>query len=492
VSDAHVEIELKFLVPAASRAALAAALAERGTARRVALIDAYFDTPDLRLARAGLAWRMRREGARWVQGLKAARGGALERFEHEVVRPDASLDPRAHAETAPGRQLLEMLAQACAEGQDAVQRFQIQQRRLLRRVRTRGAVVDIALDEARLVAGGDVRSLREVEFELVSGSTTAMLDLVERWRRRYGLVLDPRNKAERGHALAAGLADPPLRKAALPRYDGDAGALDAFGAVCDECLAQIGRNAIGLIEGEPALRAEHVHQTRVGIRRLRSALRAYRGWVAEPPAELVDGLRALFAELGKARDSDVLAGDIAAELQRAGAPQLAPAAAGGEPDLTALVRGEATQRLLLAWIAWRVGLEPLAGPQQPLKRLARRRLRRWHRGLVDGCRRFDELEPAALHQLRKHVKRQRYALEFLAPLLPRQRAARHLQVLATAQQALGEINDLVVARDRYQARVADDPAAWFAVGWLSARLGEARGTARAALALLAAVEPLPS
>lgn len=491
MTAAHIEVELKFLVPASSRAALAAELGARGAARRVSLIDAYFDTPDRHLARAGLAWRMRREGRRWVQGLKAARSGALERFEHEVVRPDASPDPQAHAGTPTGQQLIELLEKAKADGQEAGQRFQLQQRRLIRRVHTRGAVVDIALDEGRLTAGAAVQKFREIEFELVSGSPVAMLGLVERWRRRFGLVYDPRNKAERGHHLVAGSPHPPLRKAKSPRYDKASSALDAFGAVFDECLAHLNRNAIGLADGDPELRAEHVHQARVGIRRLRSALRAFRGWVAEPPAGLVDGLRRLFAELGKARDSDVLASGVVAELKQAGAPPLALPAGSAAPDLAALIRSDETQHQLLAWISWRAGLQPLAEPQDALQRLARKRLRRWHKRLVDGCRRFEELEPTALHTLRKHAKRQRYALEFFAPLLPHKRAARHLQALAAAQQALGEINDLVVARDRYQALVTADPAAWFAVGWLTARLAEARERARDELGHLAAVEPLP-
>ncbi|HEY8880251.1 MAG TPA: CHAD domain-containing protein [Roseateles sp.] len=480
----HAEVELKFLVPAAMRVALAAELAGRGTARRVSLIDAYFDTPDQRLARAGLAWRMRRQGGRWVQGLKAAGSGALERFEHEVERPDATPDPQAHAETAPGQLLLDLHSEAVGL------HFQIQQRRLLRRVRTGGAVVDIALDEGRITAGTAVQRFSELEFELVSGSPVAMLGLVERWRRRFGLIYDPRNKAERGHHLAAGLAHPPLRKARSPRYDKGASPLEAFGAVFDECLAHLSRNAIGLAEGDAELRSEHVHQTRVAIRRLRSALRAFRGWVAEPPAGLVDGLRRLFAELGKARDRDVLGSGVAAELEQAGAPPLALPAEGAAHDLGALVRGDDVQHVLLAWITWRTGLQPLAQPQEPLKRLARKRLRRWHKALVDGCRRFDELGPEALHTLRKHAKRQRYALEFFAPLLPHKAAARHLQALAAAQQVLGEINDLVVARDRYQDLVASDPAAWFAVGWLTARLAEAREKARDELGRLAAVQEL--
>ncbi|MDP1013842.1 CHAD domain-containing protein, partial [Klebsiella pneumoniae] len=77
---------------------------------------------------------------------------------------------------------------------------------------------------------------------------------------------------------------------------------------------------------------------------------------------------------------------------------------------------------------------------------ARQRLRRWHKGLVASCRAFDELDDEALHDLRKRVKRQRYVFECFAPLLPAKPAARHLQALAAAQEQLGEINDLSVAR----------------------------------------------
>ncbi|MFX5660505.1 hypothetical protein ABTE05_19255, partial [Acinetobacter baumannii] len=88
-----------------------------------------------------------------MQALKSASRSGLERFEHEVPRPDGRPDPAAHAGTGPGDQLLALRAQARAEGLEAGVRFQTQVRRLTRRVRTRGAVVDIALDEGRLLAG---------------------------------------------------------------------------------------------------------------------------------------------------------------------------------------------------------------------------------------------------------------------------------------------------------------------------------------------------
>jgi triphosphatase len=284
----------------------------------------------------------------------------------------------------------------------------------------------------------------------------------------------------------------PLRKAAAPRYARGASATEVFGAVLDECLAHVSRNVVGLAEGDPAQRSEHVHQCRIGIRRLRSALRTFRGWVAGPPAELVQGLRMLLAALGAARDRDVLSSGVAAQLALAGAPPLALPGDGDAADPAALARSGDTQRLLRAWLSWRTSLAepPAVARARKLKHRARRRLRRWHRRLAATAQGFDELDDAALHALRKRVKRQRYAVEFFAPLLPHKAATRHRQALAAAQQSLGRINDLVVARAGYRALVDGEPAAWFAVGWLTARIADAKASARDDLRHLAAQPPL--
>jgi inorganic triphosphatase YgiF len=527
------EIELKFLVPAAARAAVAAEMA-RGSAtlERRTLAASYLDTRDRRLARAGIAWRLRREGRRWIQALKAGGANALERFEHEVIRPVGTHDPLEHAGTKVGDRLLVLLERARADGVEVEVRFRTEVRRTARRVRTRGAVVEIAFDEGRLLSGDARLRIREVEFELVSGSAVAMLALADRWRKRFGLIHDPRSKAERGDRLAQGEPHPPLRKAAQPDYRQDADALGAFGAVLDECLAQINRNAIGLIEGDPALRVDHVHQLRVGIRRLRSALRSFDGWVPMPPAALVDELRALFAELGRSRDSDVLDTGVVAELAKVGAPPLAMPAGAAGPDPAEALRSQRTQALLLALIAWRAGLAELPpaaaagarpdeatlqeggddgeaeaeagsegeaeapeaaaeGPPdvQQFRRGVERRLRRWHRRIAADWKAFDTLEEEALHALRKRIKRQRYAVEFFAPVLRRRSVEQYLKPLADVQERMGELNDLFVARSRYQELLAADPAAWFALGWLAARIAELRALARPELGRLAKASP---
>jgi inorganic triphosphatase YgiF len=531
----QTEVELKFVVPASARVALAAEMARGSVAlERQSLVARYLDTEDRRLARAGLAWRLRREGRRWIQTLKAGGSNALVRFEHEVIRGDASHDPTAHAGTPAGAQLLDLLRRARADGLEPVVRFQTEVRRTLRRIRTRGAVVEVAFDEGRLLSSSAIQRIREIEFELCSGSTEAMLALAERWRRRFGLVYDPRSKAERGDRLADGSPFPPVRKTERPVYAHQATALDAFGAVLEECLAQVTRNAIGLSEGDPALRVEHVHQMRVGIRRLRSALRGFQGWVPMPPDALVTELRALFTTLGLSRDIDVLDSGVVVELAKVGAPTLTlpPSAIG--PDMVATVTAQQTQKTLLGWIAWRASLDSqrddesgaqpetavealpgvMAGattgaggpevegqssaeqahhagkaPPAAFRRSVERRLQKWHRRIVAGLAAFDEPHDDALHALRKRIKRQRYAVEFFAPVLRQRQVERYLRALSVIQDRMGELNDLFVARARFQALVASDAAAWFALGWLTARIAEGRARAKPALEQLSRVKP---
>ena len=495
----QTEVELKFRIPDAARKALVAEMA-RAPATRTLLQAMYLDTADRRLAKQDMAWRLRREGRRWIQTLKGGGSGALERFEHEVVRPDASHDASGHAGTLLGDALIALLRRAQEDGVEAEVRFRTQIRRTARRIRTRGAVVEVAFDEGRLLAGESALPVREVEFELVSGSVAAMLVLAQRWRKRFGLVYEPRSKAERGDRLADGLPHAALRKAQQASYGGPAIASDAFGAVVDECLAHITRNATGLTDGEPAARVEHVHQLRVGIRRLRSALRSFDGWVPAAPDELVAGLRALFATLGQSRDSDVLDSGVVAALAKVrGAPPLPLPAGAAGPDPAALVTADDAQRTFLDWIAWRADFSHVAhsaggtdiepADAKTFRRDAERRLRRWHARIAAEGNVFDELDDTRLHALRKRIKRQRYAVEFFLPVLRPRKTARYLKALAAVQERMGELNDLMVARDRYQALLASDPAAWFALGWLAARIAEVRTFAKAELGQLAQAEP---
>ena len=66
---------------------------------------------------------------------------------------------------------------------------------------------------------------------------------------------------------------------------------------------------------------------------------------------------------------------------------------------------------------------------------------------------------------------------------------RYLDVLVVIQDRMGALNDLFVARTRFQAQATPDPATWFALGWLAARIAELRALAKPELRDLAKTSP---
>lgn len=473
------EIELKFRIPPARLAALRRAVATAG-ADVQPLAAAYFDTAGEHLAKTRTALRLRREGDAWVQTLKAEGASTLQRLEHNVPVPGTdrpALDTARHDGSPAGTALRRLLA---AAGQPPLQeRYATTVQRTRRRLRSGGAVVELALDEGTVQAGGRCLALCEIEFELVSGPPQALLALAGRWAARHGLLLDLRSKSELGHTLAAGLpASPPARARPL-RLDRQASLETARAAMLGNALRQVLANASQMAAGpsEP----EHLHQLRVGLRRLRTVLRACWPATDGSAAAVQQALAVLFQQLGAARDADAMGSWLWPALEAAGAPPLqapAPAAPAAEP--AALLRAPATQQLWLALLG--LGLPPappaaaardMAAPATmappaaapalaiPLHKLLRQ-VRR-------DARRFTGLDDDARHRLRRRIKRLRYLTELSAGLWPAKRLAAFLKRLKPAQALLGEVNDTVVALAHCRALAGADPHAWFAVGWLSAR-----------------------
>jgi inorganic triphosphatase YgiF len=474
------EIELKFQVPPAQRAAVAAAVAGDDGATRTRLQAAYFDTAGRALARAGIALRIRREGRRWVQTLKAAGDDGLTRAEHNVDlpadhRPGTIADPQRHAGTPAGERALAALAEASAPLAEV---FRTDIHRRTRTQRTRFGTVEIAFDEGRLTAGARHATVCELEVELKTGSPRAVLAAAGPWVRRHGLWLDTRSKAERGDLLARGETQAPPRKAGPVAIEAGMTLAQGARAVLASCLDQVSVNASQVADGE--YDAEHVHQLRVGLRRLRTALRLFDDAFGAAPRwhRLADDAAWLFRALGAARDRVAIARPMEQELgealQAAGLHFKAPAVplAREMRDPAELVRSARAQGLLLALLgavhaqAW-----PLAPgiERDEVSDFLMPRLRRWHRRARKQAAQGEALDDASRHQLRKRIKRLRYGMEFAQSLFKRRRFERGLGPLEALQDSLGELVDLTLALGAYRAGSADDPHALFAVGWLTAR-----------------------
>jgi inorganic triphosphatase YgiF len=479
-----IETELKFRIDPARRDALRRAVAGAGAARAVRLQARYFDTPDGRLAAAGLALRLRREGgSRWVQTLKGQGDGLMQRLEHEVAldvagatRPLA-IDLARHDGTPAGAALRAALGPD--EG-ELVERFATDIHRTRRVVQVRhagmAASVELAFDEGRIVAAGAGRPravvVTELELELLSGPPEALLLIASRWVQRHGLWLDMRSKAERGHALAVAAAAPAAR-AEPPEVGPRMSQRQGLVAMVRACLGQVLPNMAVVADGQ-ATDPEHVHQLRVGLRRLRTALREFGAGIEGVDAAWGDALAETFAVLGAARDRDVVPITLAPAYAAARAAELAgpmsaalPSAAAAPSDLTAL-RERRFNLALLGLIGFALdGDRPPAGAA--LIDAARACLALRHRQMRVGGQRFETLDDAERHRLRKRLKRLRYDIEFVAPLFPAKAAARYLALLRPAQDALGDYHDLVVADAQCRATPAPTPADAFVLGWLVAR-----------------------
>lgn len=479
------ETELKFQVPSDRRDAVAAAL-QRGRVQRLHLCAFYVDSPDRRLAAAGMALRLRRENRRWVQTLKGRGSGMFSRFEHEVLvpAPAAGQPPVIDLNRFAGTTAGEALADALGDDAPPLQvLFATDVRRTLRLIRSGASVIEVVLDEGTLRAGEAVWPLCEVEFELKSGCFEDLVSLASRWVQRFGLWLDVRTKADRGDQLARGLPHGPVVNAGsgttvLARAVRiDAGLRQMVLA----CLAHLLPNAAELARGRYA--AEHVHQCRVALRRLRSVLQVFsESDPALPPWQV--SLKAIFDVLGGARDRHVRQSWLWPALQAAGTPatQL-PAWPGNGADVGAVLRAPAVNLLWLDLIRYAHAAPDATSAR--LRPLAAERLRHQQRRLRKDAAAFATMDGAARHAVRKRLKRFRYSLELTAPLWSSKTLAPMLEALRPAQQVLGELNDLAVAQALFALRQQQDPGDWFARGWIAARTEAACEEAVRALSVLA-------
>lgn len=225
-----------------------------------------------------------------------------------------------------------------------------------------------------------------------------------------------------------------------------------------ECVDHIASNVAGAAAGvEP----EYLHQLRVGMRRLRAALRASRGlWRKKDVRALRQPLRRLRAASGPVRDLDVIM-------------PLLPASARAAARARRRTAQAALARLLRTLPRWRLP-QTVPGEPPPLRAFARRALSRLDHKAVQRGARTAWTDADARHALRTRLRRLRYVSEFLMDAFPHGDAAPLIDSLKDLQGLLGELNDQVVARrvarelsriipaatPRERALIARLPAAW--------------------------------
>jgi inorganic triphosphatase YgiF len=484
------EIELKFVIdePTAKQLWMRARklrLTSGGCTKRT-LRSVYLDTPEHALKGAGISLRLRRDGRRWIQTVKkgAAPQGGLSQVE-ELETPAPGGRPRLQAipdqvvrdevvrrvNGSPLQTVCETVIQRTAGGLSLGD----------------GTRAELAIDEGEIRANGRAAPWREAEIEFIEGRPGGLYDVAQALFPEGGLTFSRLSKAARGYLLAeTGEIEPPV----APRY-AEAVALEpsqtaeqAARDIVRECFDQMAANmaAVHRLDGP-----EGPHQLRVALRRLRSALSLFSPVMQSPElTRLSQEARWFGQEVGRLRDLDVVANDLV--RREAGihpeepslgalADALGQEAAERRQHLRACLGSARVQAFLIGlarfvetrgWLQAQdfAQTERLAAPVSGLAEHAL--AKRWKK--VGKCaRRLESLDEHRRHELRKELKKLRYAVEFLAPLFPAKRVEPFVKRLKKLQAVFGELNDAAIVKAMLTGEgvgCADGPGAQLAIGWV--------------------------
>jgi inorganic triphosphatase YgiF len=450
------EIELKFEVPSESLPDLnRGPLLKRARSSRqksASLVSIYFDTKKLRLRRNALSLRIRRNGRRVVQTVKQETGPATfvrNEWEHEIGSPQPDLNvvgdtPLAQLSRKKLRHSLMPV-------------FETRVRRKTFQLNCGESEIELSVDKGEIAAGRKALPICEVELELKRGQRGDLFKLAKTLADDVPAQLAIVSKAERGYGLFTGEKPQPI-KALQIALEPEANVQSAFQMIAWACIQQLIANQPIMRRGDP----DALHQMRVALRRLRAAISLFSDMLADTQTDTVKSeLKWIAGELGPARELDVFSKRVAKPIL-AGKPNGAGVVILSR-DLRqrredAIVRALAAvesarfRKLVLDTAAWIEAGDWINNPdisactlrEQSIADAAAKELRRRWKKLLKRGKRLGELDAQRRHRLRIQGKKLRYAAEFFASAFPHRRQQKFVTSLERLQDALGDLNDIVV------------------------------------------------
>jgi len=436
---------------------------------RQKLVNTYYDTPDRRLQRKRLAVRYRQKGSEWLLTVKSdapAPGGLAQRSEWEAPGQPGQFD-FSHVDSPKLRRFLE---EALPE---LVPVFTTDfSRSLWVLTPQEGTRVEVALDRGKIVASDREEVICEVELELLDGNVGDLFAVALALQADLALHPASASKAERGYRLASDERLLPCRAGNVSLQMGMS-TIAIFRATVFSCLAQLQGNERGVRESDAP---EFIHQARVAIRRLRSAIRLWRPLL--PPDYVNDfdpRWRTLANAMGDTRNWDVFITEILPPIKRAfpdhgdlqrleeeARSHLAGCRQAAQTAMTARTYSQ----LLLSFTAATLALAESKKP--PVTAFVPRSLNKRAKRVAELAAETKNGTPEARHALRVALKRLRYALEFFAPLFPARRMQRYHQSAAGLLDLLGRMNDIAVA-EQHAVQALPGQQSDLIRGWLAGR-----------------------
>lgn len=421
------------------------------------LTSVYFDTDERDLRERRLILRVRREGDKYIQTIKASTmpNGSFERSEWEQPLQDAQPDLDAAMHTALGPVLSPKVRAALRPV------FETRVERSYFHLADTTWRIEIAFDQGEIIAGNRSAPISEIELELKHGYRAALFELA----RMIVEVIPARvmlaTKSDQGYDLLDESSRQAFHAPPIELAQGMTAAR-AFQSIAYGCLGQLLSNAMVMHVRNP----DALHQIRIALRRLRTAISLFSEIVRDGQIERIKSeLKWLNGELSPARDLDTLLTEVVNPLHRQ------------HPDHHGLnslrftfarellrnykraddaIHSQRYCRLLidaLAWIEigeWITATDQLSQLRRdgPIEAYAAEQLAHRSRKIKKRARKLGKLDPSRRHKLRIQVKKTRYATEFFANLFQdrksTKRSSKLLGALKRMQSSLGGLNDVTM------------------------------------------------
>src|SRR5262245_35490136 len=422
-----------------------------GPAATKELRTVYFDTPEHDLRAGGISLWLRRQDGGWQQTVKVdqhVENGMSNPIELQTFVEEERPDIRKISDKNVRRAVQKALA-----GTSLRPVFETIVQRTTRSIKVQGSEIELGVDDGEVRAGNERQDLREADLELKAGSSEGLLLAAEKLLAGHELKLSTQSKAERGYRLALGKKDgstepEKARPARVSRKDSSRKALSSMlGSAAQQILV----NRRALLETDDP---EAAHQLRIGLRRLRAALRALRPLVDRSSLRAFErSARDIGRHVGKLRDADVLISGIHAPVEAVAADKtgfaelhqaLVRNREAKRDDVRQVLSGSQWTKLQLYLTLWPRTLEE-NGLNKPITKHARRVLAKaWKKPAKLG-RQLDSLDSAQRHEMRKALKKLRYQAEFMAPLFDKREGKQFIDQLKALQDVFGYINDVRLA-----------------------------------------------
>ncbi|MCE2436855.1 MAG: CYTH and CHAD domain-containing protein [Pseudomonadales bacterium] len=458
-----LEIELKFTGSDAQLSMAFSALTDGRTTHAEEMHSIYFDTSCLDLARRGYVLRTRKFGTGLCElTLKSGSGDspiARNEWTAELAKPavDLSLLPRGAFE--------QDLVDVHSGSLEA--RFSTRVTRSIAVVGFRESTVEVALDSGSVRADKLSEPIAELELELKSGSVNDLVAMARTAVADFGLRLDPDSKAAKGARLADPHAGKQAFKANLPRLSPSDDAASSLQKIASSTASHLLCNRIVAQTGS---HPEGVHQVRVALRRLRSALMVFRPVLTHRGRRVARDARTVFRALGPVRDLDVFLTETLGQLSAqetsvdglTSLVMVAQRRRASNQERASAVLGDGTlDQLLLDLLEISVSSERFVGRfrNDLASEFSSILTKRHETALELGSEDLATLDPAELHLLRLQLKKLRYACDLARGVFPSAKSTGFTKRLAALQEWLGAANDAIVAMEiAGELAEADDQA----------------------------------